>query len=416
MRTIADLEWLAADAGCALVRTRLVGGELVGELMCADSEEGRPMTTARLLEGLTATDDPADLDPAVVLSIRSAGPLGPRAAVGYVQQQVRYEDEEPETFAAPAATLRSGVGDCDDSERALVSLARAAGIPARLVFFLQDGSPAHVTAQLYDAGRWRWAETTIPARYGEHPFAAMRRLHLQRADLDGVPFVFELGQWRPLKGQTMGQASALPGYLGDTFPASLVSWSQSIGADPLDVLKLLLSESGLQPSARNSTGFPEGEFAVGLNQLAPVNWGYFSPMSADDYAALTAEQQLPYVFAYFSASMKAHGLSKISGRDLYWLNFLPATFVPFSTDLHQIVDSSSPYYAPNAGLDHGGKGYITAGDLQKSLDAQEAAHPTLWPLVSGAIRQNVGGASGAVAAGVVVVSVLLGALLARFVA
>jgi hypothetical protein len=209
-----------------------------------------------------------------------------------------------------------------------------------------------------------WAETTIDACYGEPPLAALARLKLPRADINGTPYVLVNGQPVPLtQGKiTMG---SWPANIGATFDQTLVNQSATIGIDPLDALKLFLSESGLQPGAQNGS-------AVGINQLVSMNYGYFAPLSASQYQALTAEQQLPYAFAYFAQVMKNHGLTSISGRDLYWLNFLPAYYVPGAGDSHVIITSASPYYAPNIGLDHGQKGSITAGDLQYALDKQKS--------------------------------------------
>jgi hypothetical protein len=407
-RTVADLERHAARVGATLIDASVDGmGRLVGVFEVPDIDEGQPMATAILLEGLTTEDDAAGaVSPDLVCWAQRNGPAALHA---WVKSQVRFEPEDVETFQSPQVTLEDGFGDCDDSERVLVAVARAAGMGARLVYFLQDGQPAHVTAQLRCKGFWCWAETTIDALFGEHPFEAMARLGLDRVDLQGTPYILVNGVAVPLRGSPggmtglvargsrrgMGQASTptWPSYLGDTFAQSLVTWSQSIGADPLDVLKLLLSESSLQPGAWNPNGFPSGQGAVGINQLSPGNWSYFQNqgLSVAQYKALTAEQQLPYAFAYWKAVMASHGLATISGRDLYWLNFLPAYYVPNATDAHVIVTSSSGYYTNNTGLDHGHKGFITAGDLQLSLDAQEGIHSTLWPLVSNAIIQDEGG-------------------------
>lgn len=397
MRTREDLEAEALRSGCRLVGVyRDEHGRIVGEWECPDAEEGRPMATAMLLEGLLDGDAAArEIPEGVTRILRAQGPRAARMAHAFVRQRVEFRPEETETFQSPGATLALGYGDCDDSARALVALARAAGIPARMVYFLQDGQPAHVTAQVFDAGAWRWAEATVAARYGEHPFAACKRLRMARPDMGGTPHVLQNGRAVPLRGgmgamRSMGTtATGLPANLGPDFPNVLAAQADTIGADPLDVLKLLLSESGLQPGATNHTGFTNGGYAVGINQFAPVNWHFFAPLSAATYAALTAEQQLPYVFAYFLALMRSRGLSAISGRDLYWLNFLPATYVQDAPDDHVIVRRGSGYYGPNKGLDHGGKGYITAGDLQQSLDAQASSslYQALAPLVGGAPSQ-----------------------------
>jgi hypothetical protein len=398
-RTLGDLARFDGLAGCVLVRTYIdEHGRLVGEWDCPDVEEGQPMATATLLEGLTTQDYCVGQVPL----LRGT----PAELHAFVQRRVRFVPEEVETFQSPAATLALGYGDCDDSARALVAIAERAGYPARLVYFLQDGQPAHVCAQIKvprgSAGRartgavrppqeWGWAETTVAARFGEHPFAAMNRLRLRRSDMSGTPYILRRGMAVPLaiapRGGTMRGMGQLPANLGPDFPSTLASLSASIGADPLDILALLLSESSLVPSAQNSKGFTGGGSAVGINQLAGSppnagNWSYFAPLSASQYMALTAEQQLPYVFAYFRNVMNGHGLSTISGRDLYVLNFLPAYFTPDSPDSAVLVNSSSPYFAPNAGLSGNGT-TITYGDMQNALDRQKSStlYQEIAPLI-----------------------------------
>jgi hypothetical protein len=387
---------------------------------CPTVEEGSPWASAYLLRELSEGDveDPAVA--ALAIKIRMAGSDGPRGLHAWVKRTVRFATEKVETFQSAAFTAKTGVGDCDDSERLLWAVARAAGIPVRFVFFLQGGQPAHVSAQLHDGASWQWAETSVPAYYGEHPLAALRRLGKVRRDIDGrrwlmypegaatpMPKDEDLDDAAPVvlnepASKNMGALAPLPSSLGSGFAGTLVVLSRGLGIDPFDAAKLLMSESDLTPSATNARGFTSG-FAVGINQLAPVNWGYFTSrgFTVDEYRALTAEGQLPIAFAYFASEMKSHGLSSISGRDLYWLNFLPATFVPNAPDSHVIVTSASGFYTNNSHLDHGGKGAITAGDLQLSLDAQERKGE--WPALAQAIADAGGGGGG-------VASALVGAL------
>lgn len=459
-RTAADLQAQADAVGATLLSVSYDReGRLVGEFCVPDIEDGKPFATAQLLENLAASDIAMSaIPPGVAAKVRGLGPAG---LLAWVQSAVRFEHEDTETFQSPLASFQNGFGDCDDSERVFVVLSRAAGWRARFVYFTQGGQPAHVTAQVFDTSPrpggppgtpkgWTWAETTIAAKYGEHPFAAAKRIGIKRVDLDGSPYVLVDGNPQPMASvdnggsllvipagkailtglgfaaaqgvrrsvraqkrrvATMG-TMAWPSYLGDDFAQQLVNYSASIGADPLDVLKLLLSESGLQPHAWNPNGFPAGQGAVGINQLAPVNWGYFqnAGLSVDQYRALTASQQLPYVFAYFKAVMSGHNLTSISGRDLYWLNFLPAYYSPGSTDLHVIVTSSSGYYTNNKSLDHGGKGFITAGDLQLSLDAKESS--PLFQLIAPEVLATEGGPTVPIAGAVLAVALVIGAHLA----
>jgi hypothetical protein len=165
---------------------------------------------------------------------------------------------------------------------------------------------------------------------------------------------------RPIRG--LGQYSP-PSYFDAGWASVFVAGCQALGVDPLDAAALIIGESEWNPGAVNpSSG------NIGLNQLttAPV----------DGYASMTVSEQLPYAFAYWTKMMQDAGLSSISGRDLYWLNWVPALYVPNSSDSYVIQRQGDPYYS--ADLDIGGKGWIEAGDLQKRLDNMKANNPDLF--------------------------------------
>jgi transglutaminase-like putative cysteine protease len=86
-------------------------------------------------------------------------------------------------------TLRHG-GDCEDLASALVAVAGAAGVPARLVWIDQPGQKLnHVSAQLWVLERdpvedgdprphdgWAWAEASVRgAALAEDPYRAAKR-------------------------------------------------------------------------------------------------------------------------------------------------------------------------------------------------------------------------------------------------
>jgi len=194
----------AARAGLQVVgieRVPIAGG---GHTLSARMRFTDPWAAARLLTNLS-DEDAADpvvrawslgiLDGAarVNLPANANGMSGPvvlpamvrafnRSVHGSVQQAIRFVREPRETFQAARVTMKAKAGDCDDHARLVHALAKASGSMARQVFFQRDGQPVHVVEQLYDpddegmGGRWRWAETTIPAAYGEHPQAAYLRL------------------------------------------------------------------------------------------------------------------------------------------------------------------------------------------------------------------------------------------------
>jgi hypothetical protein len=176
--------------------------------------------------------------------------------------------------------------------------------------------------------------------------------------------------------QGLGQSGSFnpPDYFDTGWASVHVASAEYIGCDPLDLAELFVSESSYNPSATNSIG------CVGLNQICQASYGFITGAgySIGQYTQLTVSEQLPVVVSYFQNWMSQYGLGAISARDLYWLNFLPATYVPGSSDSYVISQQGDPYYSSNTGLDSGNKGYITAGDLQTRLDAQPAAQPNLW--------------------------------------
>ena len=283
MRTVADLHRLATAARCSLVGTRTLDGELVGTFQCPDVDEGQPLATATLLEGLAADDAARDpLDPAIVRPIVAAGAGAPAAALLYVQTHVRFVDEPIETFQTPSVTFARGYGDCDDSARALLALAAAAGVPGRLVYFLRDGQPSHVAAQLLAGGRYRWAEATIAAKLGEHPFAALKRLGLARPDLDGTPFLLEDGRAVPLT-RSMGAMTdnlvdrvATPVTAQQLADALAAAWPSAVGGSPGDAIQMLVAQSA----------FETGSWAAVWNN----NLGNVKYSGGTDYFTMTASE------------------------------------------------------------------------------------------------------------------------------
>jgi hypothetical protein len=93
-----------------------------------------------------------------------------------VLRRVRYVGEGIETFQPAAETWSLGLGDCDDSARLVVALARSLGMSAEIrALANKRGVPVHATAAILG----EWAECSLPARFGEHPLRAFRRLKSQ---------------------------------------------------------------------------------------------------------------------------------------------------------------------------------------------------------------------------------------------
>jgi hypothetical protein len=105
----------------------------------------------------------------------------------FVQGRVLFTREHRETFSHTLRTLDVGLGDCDDSARALVALLRSLGMQAGMLTLPERGTPTHVGAAVKTKDGWRWLETTIAARAYEHPLAAAKRLGIKtRADLGAL--------------------------------------------------------------------------------------------------------------------------------------------------------------------------------------------------------------------------------------
>jgi hypothetical protein len=171
----------------------------------------------------------------------------------------------------------------------------------------------------------------------------------------------------------LGQSYSPPAYFDSTWASVLVAGAEAIGCDPYDLAGLFINESGLNPSAANSIG------CLGISQICPGSQGIFtSYYTPDQYTQLTISEQLPFVFAYVQQWMSQYNLLTISARDLYWLNFLPATYVPNAPDSYVISTQGDPWYSSNTSLDVTGSGTITAGDLYTAIQNAEANNPNLY--------------------------------------
>lgn len=119
-------------------------------------------------------------------------------------------------------------------------------------------------------------------------------------------------------------------------------------AAPRDALKIMLGESGMNPA---SVAYHNGEpVAGGVFGLLVTQTQGLTGMSFDDWIKLSAAEQIPYA-AKFWRSLGA--TLPVSARDLYWLNFLPATYVPGAADDYVFVKSNDTYLMPDGTWKHG---------------------------------------------------------------
>jgi hypothetical protein len=125
----------------------------------------------------------------------------------------------------------------------------------------------------------------------------------------------------------------------DAFWPLLVADAHRWGADPRVVAQVMMSESGLDPSAWNRAGD-----AIGLNQLAPVNHHLFAPLTREEYHALSASEQWKAgASKFFDAELTAHPEAGHDVAALYWLNYKPGTYVKGASEDFDIgPDAGNP--------------------------------------------------------------------------
>jgi hypothetical protein len=147
---------------------------------------------------------------------------------------------------------------------------------------------------------------------------------------------------------------------------ALWTWATKLGTTP-DVIGItLFEESGMDPGAKNSIG------CVGLNQFCPGTYEYWVNIPANEYLILSMAQQLDYIGAFWQSKP-----AWSTARDLFWLNFVPATYVANadpSTILNDPNKIGASLAASIASANPGiaqGQQYITAGMIDDYLASFE---------------------------------------------
>ena len=183
--------------------------------------------------------------------------------------------------------------------------------------------------------------------------------------------------------------------------SALNSVSQT--ASPRDALKIMLGESGMNPA---SVAYHDGKpVAGGVFGLLVTQTQDLTGMSFDDWIKLSAAEQIPYAAKFWKQITSGFNAPlPVSARDLYWLNFLPATYVSGAADDYVFVKSDDTYlisdgtwkhgagfYTQNESLDHpltpGGplKGYITAGDMAQAAARGAMNNPSTYAAIADAL-------------------------------
>lgn len=162
---------MIAAAGC--VQTRPARRGMPAEFDCPDTA-----SKVRLLDAAAWAEARYDrrLRPIAVKIASQSPSTDPlalaRAIHRAVKCRVRYLGEGIEAFQPACQTWSTGLGDCDDSARLIVALARSLDLAAGFVVMGDPAGVQHICAMILG----RWADATLDARFGEHPIAAFRRL------------------------------------------------------------------------------------------------------------------------------------------------------------------------------------------------------------------------------------------------
>ncbi len=140
---------------------------------------------------------------------------------------------------------------------------------------------------------------------------------------------------------------------------------KTIGCDPLDLLGVMMSESGVRPAARN----PNGN-ASGLIQFMPATLRGLGWKTGDQsFRCLSASQQLPFVIAYLGSWKKDAGAYDSAGR-IYQAIFLPGTLKRASQPFDVLAAKGGVLgwaFEANAVFDANGDGRITLDELTQAV-------------------------------------------------
>lgn len=178
-RPPSDVAALAEMCGCRVVAfQRQLSGAVAVRIECPSAQAKLDLLIALgRYDGLHFPD-------LTTVARRIVAPVGDddaarlEAIQRWVQQHVGFCNEGQETFPTALRVLLDGIGDCDDHAILVIALLTALDYASTAEAF-PAADPGHVAALGRLDGRWCWLETTVPARLGEHPLDACRRLGIE---------------------------------------------------------------------------------------------------------------------------------------------------------------------------------------------------------------------------------------------
>ncbi len=150
--------------------------------------------------------------------------------------------------------------------------------------------------------------------------------------------------------------------IADDFFPGLEAVAEDVGAKPIHLLSVMMSESGVRANAHN----PHGD-ASGLIQFMPATLTGLGWRAGDAaFRRLSATEQLPFVRAYFAP----HKGKLVSAAACYVATFLPALLRHAHDPSFVLTAKSGPLgwaYAPNAVFDRNKDYAITVGELEDAI-------------------------------------------------
>jgi hypothetical protein len=149
-----------------------------------------------------------------------------------------------------------------------------------------------------------------------------------------------------------------------------------IGCNPIFLLAVMMSESGVNPSAHNPHGDASGLIQFMPGTLRGLGW----PSGDAAFRHLSASQQLPYVEAYYAPWRKDAGKWD-SPQRLYQATFLPGTLASVKDDEGVLAAKGGRLgwaFDANSVFDANGDKVITLSELGLAVRKQVANNLARW--------------------------------------
>lgn len=151
--------------------------------------------------------------------------------------------------------------------------------------------------------------------------------------------------------------------LSPAFFAKLLAIAGRLACSVWSLLGVMQNESGVFSTAHNPSADANGLIQFMGDTLRGLGWTTGSAA----FRELTAEQQLPYVEAYFAP----HRGRLVSDAACYLATFLPALLNHAADPAYVLCGAHGPMawaYAANKSFDHSGKGSIVVRDLADAIE------------------------------------------------